>query len=226
MGDWLESYVKIMELDYWRSTPCKSASWDETTGRNGRSSSSATGKPVTMPPKHLVLATGMSGFPGDPALSRRRSVQGQAASFQPPHRRRGLGAASAASSSARTIRRTTSRPTSGSTAPTSPCCSARRRWSCARRRWRATGRSIRRRRWPAGITTEKADLIAASLPYALQPAAASGRCRADQARGCRLLRAAGRRRASSSPSARTRPASARCICAAARATTSTSARRS
>ena len=23
MGDWLESYVKIMELDYWSSSPCK-----------------------------------------------------------------------------------------------------------------------------------------------------------------------------------------------------------
>ena len=41
MGDWLESYAKIMELDYWTSTPCKSASCDERPA-NGPSSSSAT----------------------------------------------------------------------------------------------------------------------------------------------------------------------------------------
>ena len=67
MGDWLESYTKIMELDYWSSTTCKSSSFDEASGewtvvveRNG--------KEVTLRPKQLVIATGMSGFPEIPAF--------------------------------------------------------------------------------------------------------------------------------------------------------------
>ena len=65
MGDWLESYTKIMELDYWPSTTCKSSSFDEARGewtvvveRDGRE--------VTLKPKQLVIATGMSGFPEIP----------------------------------------------------------------------------------------------------------------------------------------------------------------
>ncbi len=67
MGDWLESYTKIMELDYWSSTTCRSASFDEKKGewtvvveRDGRE--------VTLKPKQLVIATGMSGFPEIPAF--------------------------------------------------------------------------------------------------------------------------------------------------------------
>jgi cation diffusion facilitator CzcD-associated flavoprotein CzcO len=29
IGDWLEMYAKVMELNYWGSTVCKSASFDE-----------------------------------------------------------------------------------------------------------------------------------------------------------------------------------------------------
>ncbi len=67
MGDWLESYTKIMELDYWSSTTCKSSSWD------GKKSEwtvvvERDGKEVTLKPKQLVIATGMSGFPEIPAF--------------------------------------------------------------------------------------------------------------------------------------------------------------
>ncbi len=65
MGDWLEAYVKVMDLNYWASSPCVRASyegdsWEVETVRHGR--------PVTLRPKHLVLATGMSGFPSVPAI--------------------------------------------------------------------------------------------------------------------------------------------------------------
>jgi putative flavoprotein involved in K+ transport len=65
MGDWLEAYTKIMELDYWSSSPCRSARYDDRKGEwtvvveHG-------GKKVTLTPKHLVIATGMSGFPEIP----------------------------------------------------------------------------------------------------------------------------------------------------------------
>jgi putative flavoprotein involved in K+ transport len=68
MGDWLESYVKIMELDYWSSTTCKGASWDGAR-QEWTVTVEREGKPVTMTPKHIVLATGMSGFPEIPRFA-------------------------------------------------------------------------------------------------------------------------------------------------------------
>ena len=32
IADWLEMYVKVMELDYWRSTTCTGASFNEESG--------------------------------------------------------------------------------------------------------------------------------------------------------------------------------------------------
>jgi putative flavoprotein involved in K+ transport len=62
IGDWLEMYTKIMELDYWHSTECKRARYDEeaqewiiTVNRDGET--------VVLRPKQLVLATGVSGTP-------------------------------------------------------------------------------------------------------------------------------------------------------------------
>jgi putative flavoprotein involved in K+ transport len=65
MGDWLESYTRIMELDYWSSSPCKRATWDEQK-REWAVEVERNGKTLTVRPKHLVLATGMSGFPEIP----------------------------------------------------------------------------------------------------------------------------------------------------------------
>jgi putative flavoprotein involved in K+ transport len=69
VGDWLEMYTKVMELNYWGSTTCKSARYDEATGEWTVIVDRA-GKEVVLRPKQLVLATGMSGkanipkFPG------------------------------------------------------------------------------------------------------------------------------------------------------------------
>ena len=67
VGDWLEMYTKVMELNYWSSTTAKSAQYDETKGewtvvvdRNGEE--------VTLHPKQLVLATGMSGKANVPVI--------------------------------------------------------------------------------------------------------------------------------------------------------------
>ncbi|MCM2449763.1 NAD(P)/FAD-dependent oxidoreductase [Agrobacterium vitis] len=69
VGDWLEMYTKVMELNYWGSTTCKSAQFDEATGE-WTVIVDRSGKEVVLKPKQLVLATGMSGkanvpkFPG------------------------------------------------------------------------------------------------------------------------------------------------------------------
>jgi len=65
MGDWLEAYTSIMELDYWSSTVCKKATWDEAK-QEWSVVVERDGKPLTLRPRHIVLATGMSGFPEVP----------------------------------------------------------------------------------------------------------------------------------------------------------------
>ena len=67
IGDWLESYTKLMEVNYWGSTECKSASYDEKK-KEWTVKVVRDGKPVTLKPKQLVLATGMSAVPNIPKL--------------------------------------------------------------------------------------------------------------------------------------------------------------
>ena len=67
LGDWLEMYTKIMELNYWGSTSAKSASYDEAAGE-WTVVVERDGKDITLKPKQLVLATGMSAKPNMPAL--------------------------------------------------------------------------------------------------------------------------------------------------------------
>jgi putative flavoprotein involved in K+ transport len=62
MGDWLESYVKLMELTYWGSTEAQSASFDPETGR-WTLEVVRDGKPMTLHPTQLVFATGAYGPP-------------------------------------------------------------------------------------------------------------------------------------------------------------------
>ena len=62
MGDWLEMYVKVMELTYWGGTECISASFDEAESR-WTVKLSRDGKPVTLHPTQLVFATGAYGPP-------------------------------------------------------------------------------------------------------------------------------------------------------------------
>ena len=57
IADWLESYAKVMELNYWSSTEAKSARYDEATGE-WTVEVEREGKPLVLRPKQLVLATG------------------------------------------------------------------------------------------------------------------------------------------------------------------------
>ncbi|HLQ20408.1 MAG TPA: NAD(P)/FAD-dependent oxidoreductase [Tabrizicola sp.] len=60
IGDWLEMYTKVMELNYWTKTTCTSAKYDEKT-REWTVVVDRDGQEVVLKPKQLVLATGMSG---------------------------------------------------------------------------------------------------------------------------------------------------------------------
>jgi putative flavoprotein involved in K+ transport len=67
IADWLEMYTRVMELNYWPSTEAKSASYDEETGE-WRVVVIRNGAEVTLRPRQLVLATGMSSQPNQPDL--------------------------------------------------------------------------------------------------------------------------------------------------------------
>ena len=57
MGDWLEMYTKVMELNYWSSTLCRHAEYDEAS-QSWNVTVTRDGAPVVLRPKQLVLATG------------------------------------------------------------------------------------------------------------------------------------------------------------------------
>ncbi|MBL8569309.1 MAG: NAD(P)/FAD-dependent oxidoreductase [Phreatobacter sp.] len=65
IGDWLEAYASIMELDLWTGTTCRKAAYDAARGEWTVEVDRA-GELVTLRPTHLVLATGMSGKPQVP----------------------------------------------------------------------------------------------------------------------------------------------------------------
>ena len=67
IGDWLEYYTKVMELNYWSSTTAKKAVWDEAA-QEWVVTVDRAGEEVVLRPKQLVLATGMSGKANVPAI--------------------------------------------------------------------------------------------------------------------------------------------------------------
>ncbi len=75
MGDWLEMYTKVMELNYWASTECVSATYDAEAGR-WEVLVRREGALVTLRPTHLVLATGMSGLPNVPEIEGAADFEG------------------------------------------------------------------------------------------------------------------------------------------------------
>ena len=67
VADWLEMYTRVMELNYWSSTEAKSASYDDEQ-QEWTVEVERDGQPVTLRPEQLVFATGMSGKPNVPSL--------------------------------------------------------------------------------------------------------------------------------------------------------------
>ncbi len=67
IGDWLEMYARVMELNYWGSSPATAATYEEASGR-WDVTVQRDGEEVHVRPRQLVLATGMSGKPDVPDL--------------------------------------------------------------------------------------------------------------------------------------------------------------
>ena len=169
MGDWLESYAKIMELDYWTLDHVQERVVRRGQGANGRSSSSATASTVTLKPKQLVLATGMSGFPEIPTLSRRRDASRAssiipatiaAARAGPARRCVVVGSNNSAHDIAADLWEHGADVTMLQRSPTLVV----RAETLARNRPLYSEEAV-----ASGITTEIADLTAASMPYGALP---------------------------------------------------------
>ncbi|MBX2869875.1 MAG: NAD(P)/FAD-dependent oxidoreductase [Acidiferrobacterales bacterium] len=76
LGDWLEMYTKVMELNYWGSTECQNARYDEQN-KEWVVSVDRDGEKVELRPKQLILATGMSGVPNIPEIPGAEKFKGE-----------------------------------------------------------------------------------------------------------------------------------------------------
>ena len=76
IGDWLEIYTKVMELNYWGSTTAKKARFDDAT-QTWEVVVERNGKDITLRPKELVFALGVSGLPNVPKFAGADTFQGE-----------------------------------------------------------------------------------------------------------------------------------------------------
>ncbi|RSM75604.1 FAD-dependent oxidoreductase [Amycolatopsis sp. WAC 01375] len=67
IADWLEMYTRLMEVPYWTSTEVTSASWDEEQ-KQWLVTVVREGEELVLTPRHVVFATGMSGKPNIPSF--------------------------------------------------------------------------------------------------------------------------------------------------------------
>ena len=67
LAGWFEAYVEAMELNYWASTDFEGASYDEREAR-WIVRLRRDGETRTLRPRHIVMATGVSGIPNLPDI--------------------------------------------------------------------------------------------------------------------------------------------------------------
>jgi putative flavoprotein involved in K+ transport len=165
IADWLEMFTRVMELTYWGSTTAKSARYDEEAGE-WVVVVDREGEEVTLRPKQLVMATGMSGkanVPEIPGMDVFRGDQHHSSQHPGPDAYRGKRAVVIGSNnSAHDI-----------------CAALWEAGADVTMVQRSSTHIVRsdslmdiglgalysERAVASGITTEKADMIFASLPY-------------------------------------------------------------
>jgi putative flavoprotein involved in K+ transport len=76
IGDWLEMYTKVMELNYWTKSTAKSAKFDEAT-QQWTLVVDRDGQEVVLHPAQLVFATGMAGKASVPKFNGMASFRGE-----------------------------------------------------------------------------------------------------------------------------------------------------
>jgi len=68
LAGWFAAYVESLELNYWPSTEFEGGRYDERDGRWTVSLRTADGARREMRPRHIVMATGVSGIPNVPEI--------------------------------------------------------------------------------------------------------------------------------------------------------------
>ncbi|MGA1289078.1 MAG: flavin-containing monooxygenase [Rubrivivax sp.] len=76
IGDWLEMYTRVMEINYWGSTTAKKAHFDEARGE-WEVVVDRAGQEVVLRPKQLVFALGVSGYPNVPKIEGAETFLGE-----------------------------------------------------------------------------------------------------------------------------------------------------
>jgi putative flavoprotein involved in K+ transport len=76
LASWFEAYVESLELNYWTDTELESGTYDEKDGRWTVELSRA-GVTRTMRPRHVVMATGVSGIPNVPDIPTLKLFRGK-----------------------------------------------------------------------------------------------------------------------------------------------------
>jgi cation diffusion facilitator CzcD-associated flavoprotein CzcO len=79
LANWFEAYVEGMELNYWTATEFEGGSYDEKDGRWTVTLRRADGSKRMMHPRHVVLATGVSGIPNIPDIPGLKNFSGKVA---------------------------------------------------------------------------------------------------------------------------------------------------
>jgi putative flavoprotein involved in K+ transport len=169
IADWLEMYVRIMEINYWGSTTCRRAGYDRATGA-WEVVVERDGEELTLRPQHLVLATGMSGrpnIPDVPGRDRFRGDQHHSSEHPGPDAYRGrkaviIGSNNSAHDIAAALWEVGADVTMVQRSSTLVVRSETLMEL-------AHGRLYSERALAAGITTHKADTLVASMPFRTLP---------------------------------------------------------
>jgi cation diffusion facilitator CzcD-associated flavoprotein CzcO len=77
LANWFEAYVDAMELNYWTGIEFEGGTYDDAQGRWSVTLRRADGTTRTMQPRHIVMATGVSGIPNIPDLPGLKNFAGK-----------------------------------------------------------------------------------------------------------------------------------------------------
>jgi cation diffusion facilitator CzcD-associated flavoprotein CzcO len=76
LANWFEAYVDAMELNYWTGTEFESGAYEEAKGRWSVVLRRTDGSKRELHPRHVVLATGVSGIPNLPDIPSLKNFTG------------------------------------------------------------------------------------------------------------------------------------------------------
>ncbi len=167
IGDWLEMYTKVMELNYWTKSEAKTASYDEAK-QEWTVVVDRDGKEVVLHPRQLVFATGMSAKANVPQFKGAETFEGDqhhSSKHPGPDAYRGnkaivIGSNNSAHDIAAALYENGAEVTMVQRSTTHIVRSASLMEI-------GLGDLYSERAVQGGMTTAKADLIFASLPYAI-----------------------------------------------------------